>query len=54
MSSSNKKMIQELVSIGNGVRGHRVTGATRSETKKNVSRVFANARKRIEKSNIMG
>ncbi len=54
MSTSNKKIIREFVELGNNVRGHRVTGANRSETKKNVSRVFANARRRIEKINCMG
>lgn len=54
MSTSNQKIIRDLVDLGNAVHGHRVKGATRSETKQNVSRVFANARKRIEKSNCMG
>lgn len=49
MNASDKKMIQELVTIVSGVRGHRVTGATRSETKNNVTRVFESARRRIEK-----
>lgn len=49
MNTSDKKMIQELATIGSGVRSHRVTGSTRSETKNNVTRVFENARRRIEK-----
>ncbi len=52
--SNNKKIIRELVDLGNDVHGHRVTGATKAETKKNIRRVFANARQRSEARNIMG
>ncbi|WP_253650792.1 hypothetical protein [Vibrio sp. Y29_XK_CS5] len=52
--NDNKKFIRELVELGNGVQGHRVTGATKAETKKNIRRVFANARQRSEARNLMG
>ena len=54
MGTSNKENIRELVGLGNGVPGHRVKGATRSETKQNLSLMFANVRRRIEEANIMG
>lgn len=54
MSTSNQRYIRELVDIGNGVRGHRVSGSTKAETKNNIRRVFADARKRATTANIVG
>jgi hypothetical protein len=54
MSDMNKKLVSGLVDVGNGVNGHRVTGKTKAETKKNITRVFANARKRQKATHLVG
>lgn len=50
----NKQLVSELVEIGNEVKGHRINGSNKAEIKKNIRRVFANARQRSEARNIMG
>lgn len=50
----NKQLISELVTIGSGLKGHRIEGSNKAEIKKNIRRVFENARQRSEARNIMG
>jgi hypothetical protein len=50
MSTSNKKLISELIDLGSGVRGHQVNGSDNTEIKKNLSQIItaSRARKKAE------
>ncbi len=45
VNASKQERIKELIELGNGVRGHRVSGRTKAETKNNIRNVFAKSRK---------
>lgn len=53
--SKNKELVRELVDIGTAVQGHRIQGSNKAEIKKNIRRIFENARQqRSEARNLMG
>jgi hypothetical protein len=47
MSMSKQEVVKSFIELGNGIRGHKVSGS-KNEIQNNVNRVFANARKRLE------
>jgi thiamine monophosphate synthase len=52
MSVSNGKIIKELIDLGADVSGYRVNGSDKSEIKKNITRIIANARTHGKKEHI--
>ena len=52
-TSKQKELIATLVKMGNEVQGHKVSDPDKSQIKKNVKRVFANARERINLQNLV-
>lgn len=53
MNMLKQELIATFIEIGNGIQGHRVSGTNKTQINKNVKRVFANARKRIDSQNLV-